>query len=165
MKLRNPRNPDDVILWYLLLDRLPVLLALYKSLGTEKQKMVTFLSNDFKTDKWKQAAIKNAYVLLGKKDYIMSAAFFILGDSFKDAISVVVNSMGDIQLAILMCRIKETIFSKKIEDKPILKELILTNFIEKGKLIKDPWLESIGYTMLGQYVNSVNCFSALDEAE
>ena len=83
-------------MWYILLDKLAVLLALYKGAGIEKQKMVTFLSNDFKTDKWRTAAIKNAYVLMSKKDYLMSAAFFMLGDNFKDAVDVVVNSLGDI---------------------------------------------------------------------
>jgi len=148
-----------------LLDKLPVLLALYKGAGPDKQKMVTFLSNDFKVDKWKTAAVKNAFVLMSKKDYIMSAAFFLLGNSFKDAVAVIVNNMGDIQLGILMCRLKENLFSKRLEDKPVLRAVIEENFIEKGKLIKDPWLVSIGYTLLGQHVNSLNCFQTIFDDE
>jgi hypothetical protein len=162
MQYKQTKNPDDVILWYILLDKLPVLLALYKSFGTEKQKMVTFLSNDFKTEKWKTAAVKNAYVLMAKKEFLMSAAFFMLGDAFSDALSVVVNSLADIQLGILMCRIKENLFSKNIDDKPQLKALLENYFVAKGREIQDPWLVSIGYSLLGQHVNSINCFSLDD---
>ena len=147
-----------MILWYILLDKLPVLLALYKSAGPDKQKMVVFLSNDFTLERWRTAAVKNAYVLMSKKDYIMSAAFFLIGGNFKEAVDVVTNNMKDIQLAIMICRMRENLFSRKIEDKPVLKALIEENFIIKGKLVKDPWLVSIGYTMIGQHVNSLNCF-------
>lgn len=147
-----------MILWYILLEKQSVILALYRSLGTEKQKMITFLSNDFKTERWKSAALKNAYVLMSKKDYIMAAAFFLLGDSLKDCVDLVVQSLGDIQLGILICRIKESIFSKKMEDKPLLRGLISDYFVTKGYKIKDPWMVSIGYSLLNQYIKSLNCF-------
>lgn len=127
--------------------------------------MVTFLSNDFTNERWKSAAEKNAFVLRGKKDYIMAAAFFVLGDKFKDAVDVVVNDLEDIQLGILMCRLKENIFSKNIDEKPILKNLITSYFIEKGSAIKDPWLASIGYSVIGQFVESLNCFSKITDGE
>ena len=164
IQYRQNKNPDEVILWYILLDKLSVILGLYKSFGQEKQKMVTFLANDFKTERWRTAAVKNAYVLMSKKDFLMSAAFFILGNSFNEAVNVVVNSMGDLQLGILMCRIKESIMSKNIEDKPILKGLIDEYFVVKGKEIQDPWLVSTGYTLLGQHINSLNCFSLADQS-
>lgn len=127
--------------------------------------MVTFLSNDFTTDRWKKAAVNNAFKLRGMKDYIMAAAFFILGSSFKDAVDVILTDLQDIQLAILMCKIKENIFSKSIDEKPILKGIIMDFFIEKGRIIKDPWLVSIGYSLIGQYINSLNCFATFAEAE
>lgn len=140
-------------------------MALYKSMGTEKQKMVTFLSNDFKTERWRQAAINNAYRLVSLKDYIMAAAFFMLGGAFSDAITVVVNNLGDLMLAFIMCKIKESPYSKSLDDKPILKSLIDTHLIEKGEAIKDPWLVSIGYTLLGQHIKSMNCFATLSDLE
>jgi hypothetical protein len=154
-----------VIFWYILLDKLAVILALYKGCGTEKQKMVTFLNNDFSTERWRSAAVKNAYVLRSKKDFLMAAAFFILGNSFKEAVDIILTDLEDIQLAILMCKLKENIFSKSIEEKPILKGIIMDFFIEKGRAIKDPWLVSIGYSLIGQFINSLNCFATFAEAE
>lgn len=154
-----------MIHWYVLLEKVPVLLALYRSMGTEKQKMITFLSNDFKTDRWRQAAINNAYKLVSLKDYIMATAFFMLGGAFEDAITVVVNNLGDLMLAIMLCRIKESPYSKSIDDKPILKKLVQTHLIEKGEAMKDPWLVSIGYTMLGKHINSLNCFATISDLE
>lgn len=127
--------------------------------------MVTFLNNDFKTERWQSAAVKNAYKLRGMKEFLMSAAFFILGNDFEDAVNIIVNDMEDIQLGILMCRLKENPFSKSIDDKPILKKLITEYFIDKGRAIKDPWLVSIGYSMTGQYVNSLNCFPTIADTE
>jgi hypothetical protein len=127
--------------------------------------MVTFLSNDFSTEKWKGAAVKNAFVLRSKKDYLMAAAFFILGGSFKEAVEIILIDLQDIQLAILMCKLKENIFSKNIDDKPILKEIITEYFIEKGRIIKDPWMVSIGYSLTGQFINSLNCFATFSESE
>lgn len=154
-----------MIFWYILLDKLAVILALYKGCGTEKQKMVTFLNNDFSTERWRSAAVKNAYVLRSKKDFLMAAAFFILGNSFKEAVDIILTDLEDIQLAILMCKLKENIFSKSIEEKPILKGIIMDFFIEKGRAIKDPWLVSIGYSLIGQFINSLNCFATFAEAE
>lgn len=127
--------------------------------------MVTFLSNDFKLDRWRSASVKNAFVLRSKKDFLMAAAFFIIGNSFREAVDVILRDLEDIQLAILMCKLKENIFSKSIDDKPILKEIITEYFIEKGRIIKDPWLVSIGYSLTGQFVNSLNCFATISDTE
>lgn len=95
----------------------------------------------------------------------MSAAFFLLGGKLKEAIDVIVNNMQDIQLAILICRLQEKIFSKSLEDKPILKSIIEDTLIKRGKEIGDFWLASMGYTMLGQHVNSLNVISEVLESE
>lgn len=127
--------------------------------------MVTFLNNDFKTERWQSAAVKNAYKLRSMKEFLMAAAFFILGNNFEDAVGIIVNDLEDIQLGILMCRLRESPYSKSIDDKPVLKKLINDYFIDKGRDIKDPWLVSIGYSMTSQFVNSLNCFSTIADTE
>jgi len=50
--------------------------------------MEEFFRNDFNEDFWRKAALKNAFVLMGKQRYHHAAAFFLLGGSLKDAIQV-----------------------------------------------------------------------------
>ena len=50
--------------------------------------MEDFFKNDFTEDYWKKAALKNAFVLMGRQRYHHAAAFFLLGGSLKDAIQV-----------------------------------------------------------------------------
>ena len=159
------RNPEDVVLWYVAFDKLPLLITLYNSQSPPNTKMVKFLKRNFKIDKNKKAASKNAFVLLSQQRYLMSAAFFMLGGNLKQAVDVLVNYMGDLQLGIALCKVKENIFSNKIDDKPVLKELIEKNIIKKGKEINDLWLVSIGYTMLGKHVKSLNCIFEILENE
>jgi hypothetical protein len=58
-------------LFYLALKKKNVLLGLWKLANShpEQQKMIKFLSNDFTEARWKDAAMKNAFALLGKQRY------------------------------------------------------------------------------------------------
>lgn len=47
-----------------------------------------FFKNDFTEDRWRKAALKNAYDLLGKQRFEHAAAFFLLAGSLHDAIEV-----------------------------------------------------------------------------
>lgn len=47
-----------------------------------------FFANDFTEDRWRKAALKNAFVLLGKQRFEHAAAFFLLGGALKDALEV-----------------------------------------------------------------------------
>ena len=40
--------------------------------------MTQFFSNDFSQERWKKAALKNAFALLGKQRFTHAAAFFLL---------------------------------------------------------------------------------------
>lgn len=53
--------------------------------------MAEFFREDFTQEKWKKAALKNAFVLMSRQRYHHAAAFFLLGDSLKDAIQVLLN--------------------------------------------------------------------------
>ena len=50
--------------------------------------MSQFFGHDFKEDRWRKAALKNAYSLLGKQRFDHAAAFFLLAGSLWDAIQV-----------------------------------------------------------------------------
>lgn len=50
--------------------------------------MLEFFMHDFNEEKWKKAALKNAFVLMGKQRFQHAAAFFLLAGSIKDAIQV-----------------------------------------------------------------------------
>lgn len=55
-------------------------------------KMSKFFARDFTQDRWRKAALKNAYSLLGKQRFDHAAAFFLLAGSLWDAIQVLKTS-------------------------------------------------------------------------
>ena len=57
--------------------------------------MSQFFARDFTQDRWRKAALKNAYSLLGKQRFDHAAAFFLLAGSLWDAIQVVKTSSSN----------------------------------------------------------------------
>lgn len=57
--------------------------------------MSQFFARDFTQDRWRKAALKNAYSLLGKQRFDHAAAFFLLAGSLWDAIQVPISSLTD----------------------------------------------------------------------
>jgi len=56
--------------------------------SVNEEKMAQFFKNNFSEDRWRKAALKNAFSLLGKQKFERAAAFFLLGGAVKDAIEV-----------------------------------------------------------------------------
>lgn len=52
-------------------------------------KMAAFFNNNFEEERWRKAALKNAYALLGKQRFEHAAAFFLLGNALWDAVQVI----------------------------------------------------------------------------
>lgn len=52
--------------------------------------MTEFFQHNFNEDRWRSAALKNAFALLGKQRFHHAAAFFLLSGSLSDAIKVIV---------------------------------------------------------------------------
>ena len=50
--------------------------------------MTAFFRNNFSEDRWRRAALKNAYALLGRQRFEQAAAFFLLAGALRDAIEV-----------------------------------------------------------------------------
>jgi hypothetical protein len=51
--------------------------------------MIYFLSHDFNNQRWRQAALKNAYALIGRQRFEYAAAFFILAGRKQEALRYV----------------------------------------------------------------------------
>jgi hypothetical protein len=62
------KNPIDCSLFYLALKKKAVLQGLWRMAGWNREQSATIklLSNNFSDPRWKTAALKNAYALLGK---------------------------------------------------------------------------------------------------
>lgn len=74
-QLKN--DPLDAAIFYLAMKKKAILVALFKTV--KDTRMTEFFKNDFTTQKWQSAAMKNAFVLLGKQRFEHAAAFFLLG--------------------------------------------------------------------------------------
>lgn len=68
---KDDKDPVACTLFYLALKRKKLLHGLWRTAHghAEQAKMVTFLANDFDQDRWKTAALKNAFALLGKQRF------------------------------------------------------------------------------------------------
>ncbi|KAK7349415.1 hypothetical protein VNO77_06766 [Canavalia gladiata] len=146
--LKN-KNPKDCALLYIALNRIQVLAGLFKISKDEKDKpLVGFLSRNFQDEKNKAAALKNAYVLLGKHQLELAVAFFLLGGDHSSAINVCAKNLGDEQLALVICRLLEG-HGGPLEHHLITKH-ILPSAIDKG----DYWLASVLEWEMGNYYQS-----------
>lgn len=80
-----------------------------------------FFSNDFTEDRWRKAALKNAFALLGKQRFEHAVAFFLLAGALRDALEVCLNKLEDLQLAMVIARLYE---SDREPNPPNLKRLL-----------------------------------------
>uniref|UniRef100_A0A672TYN9 Dmx like 2 n=1 Tax=Strigops habroptila TaxID=2489341 RepID=A0A672TYN9_STRHB len=153
------RNNDalDAALFYLAMKKKAVVWGLSQN----DEKMTAFFSHNFSEDRWRKAALKNAFALLGKQRFEQSAAFFLLAGSLKDAIEVCLEKMEDIQLAMVIARLYESEFETSVTYTSILYEKILgcqkdgTGF-SCTKLHSDPFLRSIAYWIMKDYTRALD---------
>ncbi|CAG8451235.1 3746_t:CDS:10 [Ambispora leptoticha] len=143
---KEERDPTDAALFYMALRKKKLLLALWRTANhlKEKNKTMQFLANDFEEPRWKTAALKNAYVLLGKQRYEYAASFFLLGDHLKDAVNVCLKHLDDFQLAVAICRVYEG------DDGPVLKSVIQEHIIPLAIRTKDRWLAHMAFWIMNQ---------------
>ncbi|SGZ53198.1 CIC11C00000004254 [Sungouiella intermedia] len=130
---RDPSGRVSVL--YLAIKKKQVLVGLWRTVyHPEKDKVLKFLSNNFAEDRWKTAALKNAFVLLGKHRYIDAAYFFLLAGQVRDCCITLCNKVRDIELALVVAKVnsdKETIMH-------IIENFILPHALMKG----DRWMTS-----------------------
>ncbi|CAI5741832.1 unnamed protein product [Hyaloperonospora brassicae] len=99
------RNPFAVAVFYVLLGKTRLLASLFKM--ANESRISDLLGNDFSDLRWKNAAIKNAYVLKAKQRYELSAAFFLLGSKVTEAVSVAKKADATLVLSLLIARVSE----------------------------------------------------------
>ncbi|XP_052387583.1 dmX-like protein 2 isoform X5 [Carassius gibelio] len=152
-------DPLDAALFYLAMKKKAVLWGLFRSQHDEK--MTQFFSHNFSEDRWRKAALKNAFSLLGKQRFEQSAAFFLLAGSLKDAIEVCLEKMEDIQLAMIVARLYEADYESSSTCQGILYQKVLgCNRDGSGfsctKLHPDPFLRSIAYWIMKDYTRALD---------
>uniref|UniRef100_A0A4W3KHV9 Dmx-like 2 n=1 Tax=Callorhinchus milii TaxID=7868 RepID=A0A4W3KHV9_CALMI len=152
-------EPLDAALFYLAIKKKAVLWGLFRSQNDKK--MTEFFSHNFTEDRWRRAALKNAFALLGKQRFEQSAAFFLLAGSLKDAIEVCLEKMDDIQLAMVIARLYESDYETSFTCKSVLYEKVLgckpdgSEFVP-SRLHPDPFLRSIAYWILKDYSRALD---------
>ncbi|MGH0142219.1 UNVERIFIED_CONTAM: hypothetical protein FKN15_038350 [Acipenser sinensis] len=117
---QRKNDPLDAALFYLAIKKKASLGAVFRSQHDDK--MTQFFSHNFNEDRWRKAALKNAFSLLGKQRFEQAAAFFLLAGSLKDAIEVCLEKMEDIQLAMVVSRLYESDYETSPSYKGILNE-------------------------------------------
>lgn len=112
--------------------------------NSEQAGTLRLLQNDFNDPKWRTVALKNAYALLGKRRFSYAAAWFLLADSLKDAASVCLNQLGDLQLAVAVVRVYEG------DESPVLRDILEERVLPMAARQGDHWLASWAFCMLNR---------------
>ncbi|XP_057211721.1 dmX-like protein 1 [Triplophysa rosa] len=146
-------DPLDAALFFLAMKKKAVVWGLYRS--QHNVKMTAFFSNNFSEDRWRKAALKNAFSLLGKQRFQHSAAFFLLAGSLKDAVEVCIEKMQDLQLALVICRLYESEFEMSGTYKRILQRHVLGHE-QQIPAHQDPFLRSMARWVLDDYSRALD---------
>ncbi|RKF73443.1 Regulator of V-ATPase in vacuolar membrane protein 1 [Golovinomyces cichoracearum] len=138
------RDPVECSLFYFALRKKSTLQGLWRIATWNREQAATMklLANNFQEKKWKTAAMKNAYVLLGKHRYEYAAAFFLLADCLSDAINVILTQLKDLQLAITVARVYED------DRSPALMNLLENKVLPLAFREGNRWLASWTFWML-----------------
>ncbi|KAJ3966484.1 RAVE protein 1 C terminal-domain-containing protein [Lentinula raphanica] len=141
----DTRDPTACSLFYFALGKIKLVHGLWRQAAWHKEQsvMLKFLSNDFSQPRWRTAALKNAYALLGKQRFEYAAAFFILGGSLKDAVNVCIKQLHDFQLAIALARIVE-----QSNEGPILCGILNGTVLPTAFREGNRWLASWAFWLL-----------------
>ncbi|KAM4578772.1 dmX-like protein 1 isoform 1-T1 [Fundulus diaphanus] len=146
-------DPLDAAIFYLAMKKKAVVWGLYRS--QKNTKMTEFFHNNFSEDRWRKAALKNAFSLLGKQRFQHSAAFFLLAGSLKDAVEVCLEKMQDLQLALVISRLYESEFETSSTYKKILQRHVLGHD-KQIPVHPDPFLRSVAYWVLEDYSRALD---------
>ncbi|KAK5159719.1 hypothetical protein LTR04_004793 [Oleoguttula sp. CCFEE 6159] len=147
----DEKNPVDCSLYYLALKRKAVLIGLWRMATWSREQGATLrlLSQNFNEARWKTAALKNAYALLGKRRFEYAAAFFLLAGNLQDAISILSNQMQDTQLAIAVARVYEG------DSGPVLRRFLEEKVLPQAAQDGDRWRATWAFWLLGNRSSAV----------
>ncbi|OQR78759.1 dmX protein 2 [Tropilaelaps mercedesae] len=161
------QNPLDASFYYMALKKKNILTGLFRSVNDKK--MTEFFQNNFNEDRWRRAALKNAYALLGKQKFQHAAAFFLLANDLKSAVQVCLNNLDDLQLAMILVRLYD---GGEVETYPdSLKPMVYTNVLgcnERGddchssQAHPDPFIRSMAFWILKRYEDALSTLLQTD---
>ncbi|KAL8665513.1 MAG: hypothetical protein Q9202_002218 [Teloschistes flavicans] len=142
----DEKNPIDCSLYYLALKKKNILIGLWRMAAWNREQTSTqrLLSNNFQEARWKTAALKNAYALLGKRRFEYAAAFFLLAGNLQDAVNVCLHQMRDLQLAVAVARVYEG------DDGLVFRSLLEEKVLPQAALEGNRWLATWAFWMLGR---------------
>ena len=159
--LKN-NDPLDAGVFYMALNKKAVICGLYRTIKDER--MHQFFQRNFVEDRWRRAALKNAFALMGKQRFLHAVAFFLLAGAVQDAAEICIEKLKDFQLALLIVRLRET---AEISPVVLLQDHILPcdknqkNSLRKVK--SDSFVRSMAYWTVGKYDKSLS--TLLDNLE
>lgn len=154
------QDPLDAALYYIAMKKKSLVWGLYRSQRDEK--MTAFFANNFSDDRWRKAALKNAFALLGKQRFEHAVAFFLLANSLNDAVEVCLTKLGDLQLAMIITRLYE---GEHDATPPSYKKLLYEEILgcdadgsnqDLTRAHPDPFLRSMALWLLKDYSGSLN---------
>ena len=160
------QDPLDAALYYMMMKKKSLVWGLFRSVSDRK--MQEFFQNNFSEDKWRKAALKNAYALMGKQRFEHAAAFFLLAGSVWDAVEVCLSKLDDLQLAMVIIRLYEGDIETIPEN---LKRLLFQEVLGRKKdgsdyrpshAHPDPFLRSMAYWMLQDYNTALTTLLEID---
>lgn len=127
---------------YLAIKKKQLLIGLWKTTShPEKDKVLKFLGNNFSEPRWQSAALKNAFVLLGKHRYLDAAYFFLLANKVKDCCLTLCSKMDEVELALAVAKVNEDKDALML----IIERYVLPQAVAKG----DRWYTSWVFWELG----------------
>eukprot|EP00118_Oscarella_pearsei_P012894 m.98391 g.98391 ORF g.98391 m.98391 type:complete len:2816 (+) comp36982_c1_seq1:67-8514(+) len=147
-RFQAAQQPLDAALFYLAMKKKSLLAGLFRTVGDSR--MREFFGHDFNESRWRRAALKNGYALLGKQRFEHAAAFFLLGGGLRDAIEICINQLNDIQLALVIVRL----YAGESENGPTVRHILTTHVLDSDSdsaLSDDPFLRSLALWMLKDY--------------
>lgn len=154
------QDPMDAALYYIAMKKKSLVWGLYRSRRDDK--MTSFFANNFQEDRWRKAALKNAFALLGKQRFEHAVAFFLLANALDDAIEVCLNKLEDLQLALVITRLYE---GEHDATPPSYKKLLYEEVLgcdsdgnnqDNSRAHPDPFLRSMSLWLLKDYSGSLN---------
>ncbi|SCV70672.1 BQ2448_3434 [Microbotryum intermedium] len=134
------KDPITAMLFFLAIGKKNAVTTFWRQASghADQKTVLKFLFNDFELARWKTAARKNAFALLSKRRF----AFFLLGDSLKDAVNVCLRQLDDFQLAIAISRAYEG------DCGPVLKDVIEHTLVPFALHFHSRWLASWSFWMM-----------------
>jgi len=154
------KNPLDSVLFYAALDKVSVLLGLFKADRgkPESEFMGQFLSKDFSVKENRDLAMNYAFGFMRKQKYKAAASFMLIARNQDYAIRIIARNMGDYPLAIMFCRL----FGRGSPSDPLFQEIVQDVILDHALKEKDLWLAHLAFWILDKKTDAVNCVMNYD---